>query len=431
MWHLKFHPTAGYILNLDQGAEPTPPDARTRETLRELAFRVAEIAADPAQREKADLWRRKIGLEPVRPMVLVFLEDSWLEVLPGDVAEISDPFWRQQEWYLRHLIYRHERIDDDFVITPDIYVPLEVRAGDWGLPAAQYRHTQAERGSYHWTPPLQDPADLQRMRPAEIEIDADATHRRADAIREAFGDILPVHVHCGPPSVCLYDIATHLRGIEQCMLDMYDRPEWLCELMDFLAAETLRKARLLADGGWLTLNNRNHYTDSGGLGYTGDLPTDGHDGRTVRLGDCWMHGVAQAASEIGPEMHDRFILEYDARLLDKAGLVAYGCCEPLTHKFDILKRRFPRLRRVSVSPWADVETAAEALADRYVYSWKPNPAMLVGRFDPERIRKYLRRTLDAAAGCRLEIILKDTITLDNEPRRVEKWLAILREEMDG
>ena len=84
---------------------------------------------------------------------------------------------------------------------------------------------------------------------------------------------------------------------------------------------------------------------------------------------------------MGPTQRAQFLLDHQLPLLEQCGLVACGCCEPYTHQFAVL-RRIPRLRRVSVSPCCDTEKAAASLENEYILSWKPNPAMLVGRFRP-------------------------------------------------
>jgi hypothetical protein len=91
----------------------------------------------------------------------------------------------------------------------------------------------------------------------------------------------------------------------------------------------------------------------------------------------------------------------------------------------------PRIRRISVSPFTNVDRSAEILKDRCIYSWKPNPSMLVGEFNEEFIRAYIRHTLDVAKDCVLEIILKDTHTCENQPVRMHRWLQIAREEIDA
>ncbi len=56
--------------------------ADDRQILRELARRVAEFAELPIQAERRALWKRHNSLEPLRPMLLVFPEGSWEELLP-------------------------------------------------------------------------------------------------------------------------------------------------------------------------------------------------------------------------------------------------------------------------------------------------------------------------------------------------------------
>ena len=213
------------------------------------------------------------------------------------------------------------------------------------------------------------------------------------------------------------------------MWDMVDNPKWLHQLMDFLAEAMMRRVRYLEQSGYLTLNNGHHYNDSGGIGYSRDLPSADYDGQNVHLRDLWGFGVAQELALVGPSQHEEFVLNYQLRLLSECGLNAYGCCESYAQKFDMLEK-VPRLRRISVSPWCDVEVAARAIQDRYIYSWKPNPAMLVGNFNPDAIRAYIRRTLDVARGCVIELVHKDTFTIEREPARLETWARIAREEID-
>jgi hypothetical protein len=76
-------------------------------------------------------------------------------------------------------------------------------------------------------------------------------------------------------------------------------------------------------------------------------------------------------------MHEEMDIEYQKRIMEPFGLVYYGCCEPLDRKIDIVKK-LPHLRKVSVTPWADINVAAEAIGGDYVVSIKPNPANVGG-----------------------------------------------------
>jgi hypothetical protein len=172
-------------------------------------------------------------------------------------------------------------------------------------------------------------------------------------------------------------------------------------------------------------NNLNHYVGSGGLGYTNELSPENLQ---AKLSEMWSFGLAQEFTDVSPAQHDEFCLQYQLPVLNRMGLTAYGCCEPYTHKFDMIKK-IKNLRRVSVSPWCDIKKASEALEDKYIYSFKPDPAMIAIEPDEETLRKYFKNVLNAAKDNHLEIILKDTITVENHPERFKIWLKILREEM--
>lgn len=94
-------------------------------------------------------------------------------------------------------------------------------------------------------------------------------------------------------------------------------------------------------------------------------------------------------------------------------------------------KRFPRLRRVSMSPWVNVPKMAEQLGSAFIFSRKPQPADLaVPHFDEERIRKQLREEMRVLRqnNCRAEFIMKDNHTIARDPQRVIRWVQIAREE---
>jgi hypothetical protein len=129
-------------------------------------------------------------------------------------------------------------------------------------------------------------------------------------------------------------------------------------------------------------------------------------------------------------MHEEFLLRYQLPILEKFGLVAYGCCEDLTNKIDIL-RRIPNLRRIAVSPFADVAKCAEQIDRDYVISYRPSPTDMVGYgFDEDRIRSILRRDLTACRDCHVDITLKDVETVQGDPTRIHKWVDLTHQVID-
>jgi len=85
---------------------------------------------------------------------------------------------------------------------------------------------------------------------------------------------------------------------------------------------------------------------------------------------------------------------------------------------------------VTVSPWADVAKSAESLGDRYVFSWKPNPAVMADpAWNPGGIRRDIRDFLERTRGCVTQIVMKDVHTCAHDPRRLGEWVRIAREEV--
>jgi hypothetical protein len=105
----------------------------------------------------------------------------------------------------------------------------------------------------------------------------------------------------------------------------------------------------------------------------------------------------------------------------------YGCCEPLDLKMDIL-RRIPRLRKVSMSFRINVDRAVEKMGGDFVFSYKPNPAVLAeDRWRPQVAREELCGVLQKARGCHVELIMKDISTVRYQPHRLWEWSRIAME----
>jgi hypothetical protein len=254
-------------------------------------------------------------------------------------------------------------------------------------------------------------------------VDREATARRGELANELVGDILQVRLV--GESTCRAKLTRdliHLRGLDQIMLDMYDQPAFLHRMMAFMRDEKQREWEFYEREGLLSLNNwPDSITGSGGVCHTNELPAADYDGR-VRMEDMWCWGESQETVGVGPAQFDEFVLQYQLPLINRFGLVDYGCCEPLDKKFDLLIKHIPRLRSVSISPWCDRRVAAEKLGNRYVYVYKPNPSRICSpQADFESAEQEVRETLEIARGCCVSIIMKDTHTLMNQPQRLTRW----------
>ncbi|MBN1639939.1 MAG: hypothetical protein JXA09_01795 [Anaerolineae bacterium] len=401
---------------------------RDVEILRDLARRYAEVAAQPIQDERRDLWRQHNSLIRTRPLIYV-RAFAWREMAASEL-QCEDPFYRAHENYLRQELYR-STFGDDYIIEPWItqrathVIPPE---GPWGVKVARIPSPDP-RGAWKYDPPLKEPEDIARLVPPHHVIDEAATARNVARLQDAVGDILEVNVSRAPLYTIWHaDISTdlaYLRELGQLMWDMVDRPAWLHELLAFMRDGVLRTHQEAEDAGDWRLAD--HYNQA--MAYAMELEDPRANSEPVTRDALWVFVAAQEMAQVGPAMHDEFMLQYQLPIMSHFGLASYGCCEDLTHKIDIL-RQIPNLRRIAVSPFASAERCAEQIGETYVMSWRPSPAEMVSLgFDPDRVRRVTRDALAAADanGCHIDITLKDVETVQGDPRRVPEWVRVVRE----
>jgi len=213
-------------------------------------------------------------------------------------------------------------------------------------------------------------------------------------------------------------------------MDMVNRPELVHRAIDRLVNAYLARLDQYEEQNLLALNNTNVRVGSGGLGYTDELPQPDFDPAHIRAKDLWGCATAQIFSGVSPKMHMEFALQYELRWLRRFGLNYYGCCEPLDLKVEMLKV-VPNLRKISMSPWIDPDRAVKNVGDRYVFSFKPNPAVFAEDvWHPEKARAELRNVLEKARGCIVEVIMKDISTVRYQPQRLWEWAKIARKETE-
>lgn len=364
-------------------------------------------------------------------MILIFPEGGWTELMPESQLQCESETAREIEADLRRRIYYHDHFVDDTVIEGDWIVRTAIESTGWGLEPV-HRPSTTARGAWRFEPVLKSPDDLEKLRVPEISVNREETNARLALAHELFDGILTVrHVGVTRISYHLMKQYTDIRGLEEMMVDMFQEPELLHRTMRFFVDAHRSILEQYQDLNLLSLNNDGSYHSSGGVGYTDELPAPGFDPNRVRPADMWASAESQELAQVGPSQHEEFALQYERELLSPFPLNGYGCCEPLTDRLEHILT-IPGLRRPSISPWADVDLAAEGLGSDYIFSWKPKPMDLVGEFDPDDIRSYLRYTLEAARrhDCVLEMILKDTHTCENHPERFDLWSKIAREEVD-
>lgn len=397
--------------------------------LRDLVRRYTAICNSGEQHRRRDAWRAHNSFHGGRPLIYA-RAFAWHE-LDASRCVCEDALLREVENGVRQQIY-WASLEDDAVFEPWLTINaahVMPREGEWGLPIRWIQGADP-RGAKALDPPIKQPEDAERMTVPKHEIDEAETERRANKLRDAVGDLITVHVE----RATAYrhwngDISTQLarlRGFDQFVVDMMERPEWLHGVLAFMRDGILKAQDECERAGDWTLSAHANQA----MPYAEELDDPAPDGKPVKRSALWYFSASQETTMLGPARFEEFMWQYQRPIMERFGLSAYGCCEDLTLKIPVL-RQLPNLRRVAVSPMADVARCAELLGTDYIISYRPSPSDMVGYdFDPARIRRILKRDLEACRGMHTDITLKDVETVQNDPRRVRDWVKITRAVID-
>ena len=398
-----------------------------KDILRSLASDVAGLAECQTEKDKRSLWLSHNMLQTKKPVIFCDPENGWNEIITENMIKCRGELAKRWETVLRKEIFWAEDIKDDKVIEPNFDIGYTYTDNNWGLSEAKF--TGGNGGSFVWEAPVKGPGDLEQIKNPIIDIDIKTTRKTLDLAQETFREILNVRLvgNWWWTLGLTLDLA-YIRGLENILWDMVDKPDFMHQIMKKLMIGTLKKLDFLEENKLLSLNY-DRYVGSGGFGYTDELPQKDYDGKTVKTLDLWGFGDSQETGGVSPDMFEEFVFRYQLPILERFGLNCYGCCEALDKRWHIIKKT-PNLRRVSVSPWADLVKMAENLEDKYIYSLKASPtALALPEIDKESIRKNIRNVLKLTKGCVLEIIMKDNHTIGKNPDNIRNWVEIVRNEV--
>jgi len=402
-----------------------------RAILRDLAQKYAAIAALPVQQQNIRKWQDVYGLKSGAVPTISIDQICWNELENQEelLLRCEDPFARSLENSLRRTLYRWKHFPCDMVVQPYFSLGKIISNSGYGISRKNQDETGHENAQTHlYQDNLPDEASLSKLHLPEIHYNKEASEKNKAAAEEYFGDILPVRLSGTLLWLAIWDFIVFHRGAEVVLYDLADRPEYLHDLMAkmceiYMSTIDQYEAENLFEAEGALCHCLETYTD--------ELPKEGYSRDGIRAKDCWVSGAAQIFSEVSPRMHDEFEIEYLKPLYERFGLVNYGCCEPLHRKIDII-RKINNVRAISISPWADVDIAAEAMGKDYVMARKPNPAFVAFEsMDEDAIRRQARETMEACKknGTSLLFVLKDITTVKNEPARLDRWHDIMKDEI--
>lgn len=407
-------------------------NANDKSILRELAVRYAEAAALPVHAEKRRLWTDNNEGRPARPMVLID-QICWSELnRDGQLdLKIEDPYWRGVERSLRRTLYCWEHLPVDRVLNPYIVLSKPIHNTGWGVEVEEdvVRVTDnPDVASHRFHDVLEEEECLAKIQLPRVTLDeARMKEIRAEA-NELFAGIIPYRMQGDTLHLGVWDKISFWRGVENCYIDLMDRPEYMHAIMERLTQGLITQIEDMNRlGVYDVTSNLVHCSHT----FLDSLPGADYDPEFGTTMQSWGYGLAQLFSSVSPEITREFEVEYMKRVFPYFGAIYYGCCERLDDRLDVLEA-LPKVRKISCSPWSHKEHFAEVLPVGRVMSAKPNPAYLAtDSFDEEAVRRDLRETIEAAKRYNrsLEFILKDISTVRNDPKRLWRWAEIAMEEV--
>lgn len=401
------------------------------EVLRQLAQEYAEIAALPEQNVRREMWLKLNSLHMERPMVLID-QIPWGEMdVDGSLkTQVQDPYWNGVENELRQTLYKWRHMRVDMVVNPYISLPRPIINTGWGLEQKVdrlQRDTSTGAASQHIHNQIHGYEDIDKIQMPRITLDKQREDEIIQTAHQLFDGIIDfkmtgVCMHLG-----IWDTIAYWMGVENCYIEIMDRPEMIHTLMEKLTQGLIFQIEQMNEQGLFDItSNLCHCSQT----FTHDLPRPGSESHPQSQ-DAWAFGLAQLFTSVAPAITHEFEVDYMKRVFPYFGAIYYGCCDRLDDRLDIIEQ-LPKVRKISCSPWSDRERFAANLPGRYVMSNKPTPAFLAyDQLDEQMVRDDLRRTMQAAGrhGVNLEFILKDISTVRHDPKRLWRWAELAMEEV--
>lgn len=397
--------------------------------LQQLAKRYMEYATASKNQEKRELWFALNNLNMKKPMVAID-QIPWKEFDGYEElrCRVENSYFRMVEWQLRTQMFKWQYFPADMVLNPYIELPLPIQNTGFGVTIGNIEHTSdANILSQRYIDNFEEMVDVQKIKTPQISLDTTLKQEIFDIAAMIFDGIAPLKwrgmmLHCG-----LWDHITFWKGVENCYIDLLERPELIHAIMDrFTNAYLGLIDQINTLGVYDVTGNMCHCSYT----FSDKLPDKRCDYDFPTTHDGWTFSMAQLFTSVSPDINVEFEVPYMSKIFSKFGAVYYGCCERLDDRLDIVSK-MPNIRKISCSPWSDRKKFAEKLPKHIIMSNKPNPSFLAGtNFDEEIIRKDLRQTIRLAKenNIGLELLLKDLGTVQGDVNRLTRWSEIAMEE---
>jgi len=396
-----------------------------------LAERYMQIASDEKNKERVQRIRKTNSLGQVRPIVWMD-ELPWHELNANGVLSLqcTGDLAKEMEQSFRRTLFRWEYFQADMVVEGCYNIHKSYGVTDTGAHVSEKTIVKDEENyiiSHSYEDVLDTDEKLDALKAPIVTANPEIDKKRVETAEELLDGIMPVKLRGHSIYHAPWDWISRLRGIETIFVDIMERPEFIHKTIriftDFYLSQWKQMESLkLFDSQALNLHCTPALCD--------DLPQyDANEGSKMK--DVWFRGMAQLFGAVSKQVHEEFDIEYMKPVMEMCKISYYGCCEPLDDRIDILKK-IPNMRKIGVTPWADINACAEQIGKDYVLSHKPNPANVAVNANAQVIKDEASKTIEACIqhGCPYDIVLKDVSTVSYKVQNLVTWNRVVQETLD-
>ena len=278
---------------------------KEREIVRELAKKYMEIAMSEKHMKMRRRFRDSNDLKIVRPPVIME-EIPWHEMNLDNAltCQCENKDLRDMEYFFRRELYRENYFACDNYIQPvwEVYKSFSSTGNGFAIKEERLAVDKANNiVSHSYIDVLEDEAALERYHDPVITPHPEQDRENLAWAEEILDGIMPVELRGHGIYYAPWDEIAMLRGVEPILMDMYERPEHLHEIMKrFTHGMMVTMDQMDAYGLYDPHNISLHCTPAS------VTPRAEPDETHYGCKDIWFRTMAQMFNMVSPEMHDEF-----------------------------------------------------------------------------------------------------------------------------
>lgn len=334
---------------------------------------------------------------------------------------------RRIENALRSTLAGRELFDDDTPIAPTFDMAWRTHVRPFGIAPRITRAAGVGAKGFHIDPVIHNlAAEMDKLRGGSFGVDREGTARERELVSDIFGDILPVRMVMNSLPGSITNPLVHLMGMEAYYTAMFDCPDAVHEAMEMATRIYERYYDFLEEEQLLVPTNGTSPLSQESFAFTDELPADA----VTHTTQCWGFLESQETTAVSAATFGEFVFPYQKRLVDRFGLLSYGCCERVDAIWPDYLSTWPKLRKLSVSPFNDEPRIGEFLrGSRVVYYCKPRAEFVTchGPLNDEAITAYFKGVCEAASGCLFEIAQREVGTIFGDCERARRYVRLAKE----